>query len=402
MSFATLPQSAKKDLIVSFTVNIPQSRVDEMKALVRASRFPPATYETTESSSDFGITQQWMSQAREQWLTAFDWRDVEARMNSVPNFTASVELDSDTHTVHFAAIFSSSPDAIPIICYHGWPGSYIEFLPMLQNLSTKYNPTTLPFHIIVPSLPGYTFSSIPNNRNFTMLDAAQLHRAFITRTLGFPRYISHGGDVGSGLARILAATDPSCIGCHVNFMDLQPTTDDPTTLSASQKARLKKNRAFVSTGLGYAIMQGTKPATTSFILAAGPISLLAWIGEKMSAGLSPRPHLDPTTAILESVSLYWLTDTQPTSIWMYREFFGPSAGNNPPSLPPCEKPLGFSSFPDDVHYVPEQWARQRGDLVFFREHQAGGHFAAWEEPEAMWCDIEEFARIVLAKEDGKG
>ena len=153
-------------------------------------------------------------------------RQIEAEVNAFPNFTASIPLDGHTYCIHFMALFSRNPAAVPVISSHGWPGSVLEFLPQLRLTSEAYNPDTLPYHLIIPSLPGYALSDgPPADKDFNIYDASHLLHLLLTQYLGFDRYISTGGDIGSGVARIQARKYNECRGCMINFCSMLSTPE---------------------------------------------------------------------------------------------------------------------------------------------------------------------------------
>lgn len=215
-SFGTIPQNApgKPE---PFTLRVSDEDLADFRSLLRLSKVGPATWENGRGDGSLGVTRDWLAGAKDAWLGAFDWRAHEAHINSFPNFKLAVqdaecggELD-----VHFAALFSARPDATPVIFMHGWPGSFLEFLPILDLLRQRYTPETLPFHAVVPSLPGYTLSSGPPvDRDFTLRDAARVLNQLMV-DLGFGGgYVAQGGDVGYFLARIMSATYDECKALH--------------------------------------------------------------------------------------------------------------------------------------------------------------------------------------------
>lgn len=312
-----------------------------------------------------------------------------------------MNYDGRTYTVHYIALFSKRADAIPLINIHGWPGCFLEFIPLMNLLQQRYTPDTLPYHFIAPSMPGYTFSSgPPTNRDFSTYDVSRIFQLLL-RQLNFPHYIVAGGDVGSRVARALAVDDPACTAIHLNFcfdMNMQGFPRD--NLSAEATSRLDTLDAFMRSGVGYGQLHATRPATISLVLSASPAALLAWIGEKF-ATWTHDPL--PLSTVLTFVSLYWLTDTLPRSIYPYRADFAssdaiPSHGS-PRWRIPDEKPFGFSSFPEEIQPVPREWVERTGRVSWWREHERGGHFAALEVPEDMLRDLEEFVAHATAKRD---
>jgi microsomal epoxide hydrolase len=203
------PSSAKP-----FTLNIPDTDIQEWRQLLQLSKLGPTTYENTQSKQDFGVTQKWLSSTKDYWLNTYSWRAQESHINTFPNYKMAIE-DID---LHFIGLFSDRKDAIPIIFMHGWPGSFIEFLPLLQVVQKQYpDAKDRPYHIVVPSLPGYTLSSSgPNDKNWTMEDSARVLNTLMVK-LGFERYLAQGGDVGSFQARLLARDYNECVGMHCKF-----------------------------------------------------------------------------------------------------------------------------------------------------------------------------------------
>lgn len=221
--FDTLP-SGTSGTIEPFQLHVTDTEIDNCKTLLLLSKLGPETWENSKASRDsgkyYGITRNWLSDAKDAWLFNFDWRKHEARINSFPNFKTTIHDDgsensSSSFSLHFTALFSRKKDAVPVLFMHGWPGSFSEFLPMLDLLRTKYTADTLPFHAIVPSLPGYGLSSgPPTDRDFAPKDAARLMNRLMV-DLGFGNgYVAQGGDVGYFLARRLSADYDECKAFH--------------------------------------------------------------------------------------------------------------------------------------------------------------------------------------------
>lgn len=286
------------------------------------------------------------------------------------------------------ALFSSKPDAIPIAFFHGWPGSFLEFLPLLELLRKQYTPETLPYHIIVPSLPGYALSSDPPlDKDWKVVDTSRiLHKLLLSLGFGASGYLVQGGDIGSSISRIIAATYDECKGMHLNFMytkDIHTKAKSDEVLSEQEQKGVKRMEEFKTVGSAYALEHGTKPSTIGLVLSSSPIAQLAWIGEKFLAWSDPATSPSLNT-ILADITLYWLTGCYPTTIHPYRD--------SRQTLY-VDKPVGYSYFPYELAPVPRAWAEQTGNIVFFRSHEKGGHFAALERPETLWVDVEEWAKI---------
>ncbi|KAJ5124278.1 uncharacterized protein N7515_008103 [Penicillium bovifimosum] len=387
LPFSTPPSEATASL-TPFKASIPEARLTELETLIKLARLAPPTYENSQKDRRYGVTTEWLETMREKWLSSYRWKSSEDRINSFPQFVTEVE----GLTIHFVGLFSERKDAVPLLLLHGWPGSFLEFLPMLQKFKDEYTPETLPYHLIVPSLPGYAFSSGPPlDRDFGTGDIARVVDQLM-KGLGFGSgYIAQGGDIGSRIARHLGADHESCKAVHVNVVFMgKPDGMTDEHLNAYELEGIEKMKKFVTTGSGYATEHGTRPSTIGHVVSTSPMALLAWIGEKFLEWVD-----DPLPAdeILESVTLYWLTETFPRAIYTYRQVKLP-----PPPIPASNdprwyihKPFGFSSFPEELARLPRSWIEATGDLVFWEQHEKGGHFAALERPEELKADLTEFA-----------
>ncbi|KAF6835745.1 epoxide hydrolase [Colletotrichum musicola] len=394
-SFGTIPAGVQKTP-EEYTLRVPDQELADFKQLLGLSKIGPETYYNLQEDRRFGVTRKWLSEAKDAWL-AYDWRKSEDRINALPNFKAHVEgSDLGAVDVHFAALFSKKADALPVIFMHGWPGSFLEFLPLLELLQKKYTPESLPYHVIVPSLPGYGLSSasIPLEKETTVEKVADvLHRLMLG--LGFGGgYAVQGGDVGSFLARVMSVTYDECKAIHLNM--LSPGADDDTSDTESLTAREMQHKQaakkFLGSGMAYALEHGTRPATIGLVLSANPLSLLAWIGEKYLEWADSR-HPLRLEIILDLVSLYWFTETFPRSIYPYRLLIdGLTSDGGLPPIPTSKTiPLGYSCFPAEIDLMPKAWAEKNyPNLKLYRAHEKGGHFAALEQPELFLQDIEDF------------
>lgn len=398
--FDTIPDGGS-NAIKPWKVSVPQQRLDDLIALLERTPLAPPTYENSlpgKQDRHLGVRRDWLSAAKKHWETGgFDWREKEEYINSFPHFKAQVHddsLDSDFE-IHFVALFSKRKDAIPIMFLHGWPGSFLEFLPILEMLRSRYHAADdLPYHLIVPSLPGYAFSSAPPlDKNFDTDDAARIFDGLLSSSLGFKAYMAQGGDVGGRVARIMAAQYRNCKAAHQNTAPMP--APDPSKLKSPindlEQQGITRATQFIQTGSAYAMEHATRPSTIGFVLSSSPLALLAWIGEKFMDWTDDDPSLD---VILESVTLYWVTNCAATSLWSYRQFYGPNAEHHATERWHINKPLGFSWFKKEITPVPKAWVELTGDLVFYRQHEKGGHFAALEQPQVLWGDVEEFLASV--------
>jgi hypothetical protein len=205
------PDSAKP-----FTLNVSDQDVSEWRQLLQLSKLAPETWEGRQEDRRFGVSRKWLSDAKDYWLNKYDWRAQEKHINSFSNYKMQIE----NVDLHFVALFSENKDAIPIIFMHGWPGSFIEFLPMLALIKNKYSAKDLPYHIVVPSLPGYTLSTVQSiDKEWKLEDSARVLNQLMLN-LGFSKYIAQGGDVGSFASQKMCVTYDSCVGMHCKSISL--------------------------------------------------------------------------------------------------------------------------------------------------------------------------------------
>ncbi|KAH0611648.1 uncharacterized protein H6S33_010913 [Morchella sextelata] len=369
---------------VPFKIEVPQKEIDDFKTLLQLSQLPPPTWESTQPQ--FGVQGKWMSETKEYWETKFDWRSHEAEINKHPQYTVPITSSlGATLDIHFLAHLSSDPDAVPLLLLHGWPGSFIEFLDLITILSASTSPA---FNIIVPSLPGYAFSSGPPlDRDFDLIEVGEMMNSLMVG-LGFGKesggYIAQGGDIGSFLSRLLQDHFEDCKAIHLNA--LFPTDTYPTdNLTPGDLRGLERAKAFRTTGGAYGLTHATRPSTIGHVLSSSPLALLAWVGEKLLEWTDEDPS---TEAVLRLVTLWWFTKTAPRAIYPYRQIF-----QKPGSAKTAwKKPVGYSMFPEDIVPTGKIWAEfeTEGKMVWFREHETGGHFAAMEKPKALAEDLVEF------------
>ncbi|KAH6970284.1 epoxide hydrolase [Fusarium avenaceum] len=387
--FSNVPPQALKQP-EPFSLHVSDEDLEEFKSLLKLSKIGPLTWEN--SREGFGVTREWLSDTKDFWLQHFDWRHQEKLINSFPNFKATVtDPVHDSLSIHFVALFSNKPDAIPIVFLHGWPGSFLEFFPMLELLTKQYDPQSLPYHIIVPSLPGYTLSSGPPlNRDFSNADAARvMNQLMIDLGFGGNGYIAQGGDIGSDLARRMAKFHPECKAVHLNHLMLDPSAV-PSSMEGvtdAEMVSLEKMQRFWQTGYAYGMEHGSRPATIGLVLSTSPLALLAWVGEKFLEWADDHEPI-PLETILRMVTLYWFTSTFPRSIYPYRWFVRePDRSYSGFD----EKPFGYSAFEKEVSNPPKAWTEKLLPKLIRYDHEKGGHFPALEQPGLFLKDLEDFA-----------
>ncbi|KAK3713535.1 hypothetical protein LTR37_008493 [Vermiconidia calcicola] len=394
MPFDTIPSRASLKP-EPFNAHVPDLQLEGLKFLLRVSPIGPETYENqvanAEDYTSLGISRNWLAEAKDHWIQKYDWRKTEDRINSFNNFTVDIEEDGSKHNIHFVGVFSTKANAVPLLLLHGWPGSFLEFLGVVDEFKSKYNEDSLPFHLIIPSLPGYGYSNgPPTDKNFTTEGIARVMDKLMIG-LGFESgYVTQGGDIGSFVSRVLGTISTACKAVHLNMcIGVAPESQEEVkNMSEKQQKGLQRMKDFGTMGDSYARMHGTRPSTIGLVLSSSPIALLAWIGEKFIQWTDTNPPLDE---ILDSVTLYWFTKSFPRAIYGYRQFFSPTPQffHNDPEYY-CKKPLGYSWHPEELAPTPVPLVAKTGNLVWHREHDEGGHFAAMEKPKQFAQDMEDF------------
>ncbi|WRT68842.1 uncharacterized protein IL334_005823 [Kwoniella shivajii] len=374
-----------------FKVSIPDKDIEELKTFIKYTRIPKETFENIDGlKKGFGVDKKWVEETKEYWLNQYDWRKNESRINSQPAFTTTIKnKDGLEYTIHFAALFSENKNAIPIILSHGWPGAFIEFLSLMELVRKQYKPDELPYHLIFPSTSGFLFSSSPPlDREFSLDNVGYLYDQLM-KGLGFgDGYIAQGGDIGSHITNELGYGHKACKAIHLNMraFSLPPAGTPEASKPHGLEEFIESNQPF-----GYNLEHATRPSTIGLVVGSSPISLLCWIGEKFLTWSDQDPSLE---TILTFINLYWFTDTFPSSIWRYRYGKGPLRHIKSAEDEYMSKPTGYSYFPKEITPVPVHWVEKVANLVWSREHESGGHFAALEKPEILWADVEDFVKQV--------
>ena len=375
-----------------FQVRIPDTDLDDLRKRVLATRWP--TKELVEDRSQ-GVQLATVRELARYWSTEYDWRKAEARLNAHPQFVTKI----DGVDIHFIHVKSKHANAMPLIMTHGWPGSVIELLDTIGPLTdpTKYGGTaTDAFHLVLPSLPGYGFSSEPTELGW---DPGRTARAWATlmERLGYTRYVAQGGDVGAVVTDAMGRQAPKgLVGIHVNLLTAAlGLADKMSARSEQEKAAHKALATFRATGFGYYLEQATRPQTIGYSLLDSPIGLAAWLLDhdtdsyyKISRAFVEREPVGNLTRenIVDNITLYWLTRTGASAGRSARAYWeagqtqasASAAGGAPP---PVKVPVGFTTFPGEVFAAPRSWVEAvYPGLAYFKEVNRGGHFAAWEEP----------------------
>ncbi|KAF7591418.1 hypothetical protein BBP40_001579 [Aspergillus hancockii] len=345
--------------------------------------------------SSFGIDLDVLKALRNEWVTDFNWEREQDSLNMFKHFTAVIE----GLTIHFIHAKSNASNAIPLILLHGWPGSFLEFVPIIDQLTE--NATTsagkpVSFDVIVPSLPGYAFSS-PPPLNWTIRDTARVFNTLMTDVLRYETYAIHGTDWGSAISYISYDQFNETIGAaHFAFLPFHPQHPDQLaaeniTLSELEKVEEQNVMNWATTGDGYFMEQTTKPVTVGLALQDNPVGQLAWIGEKFMNWSDPNAGTGPSVLnrneILRSVSLYYLTETFASSILIYSQ--NPNALTTDYTKAHTDAPMLFSAFKYNVGFWPARLVEKVGNLVFYRNHDFGGHFPGLDNPHGLLEDLRE-------------
>ncbi|CRK15449.1 hypothetical protein BN1723_010677 [Verticillium longisporum] len=380
--------------IVPYKINVPDAKIEALKAKLDQTTYPdPAP---VLEDWEYGAPRAATTRLAKYWRDGFDWRAQEAELNKVPHFKTDVAVDGFGDIgVHFVHQESQAEDAIPLLFCHGWPGSFIEVVKILPLLTSA--DADVPFHVVAPSLPNFGFSDGVGKPGFGLAQYAEaIHKIMLK--LGYDRYaVTQGGDWGFGITRMVGRQYPEhCLASHLNHVYCKPPEllknpllylQSKLPSSALDLERKARTDWFFEEGSAYNRMHSTRPSTLGFALADSPVSLLAWIYEKLVEWTDGYDWSDDE--VLTWVGLYWFSTAGPdASTRIYKEAQGRQVKNKEAHLEymPGVK-LGMSMFPKDLMLFPSSWQRTLGPVVFERWHTEGGHFAAWERPELLVEDI---------------
>ena len=379
-----------------FRIEVPEDELADLRRRVEGMRWPSEELVADRSQGVQLMTLQALAQ---YWATQYDWRRCEARLNALPQFTTEI----DGVEIHFIHVRSRHENAMPLLMTHGWPGSVIELLDTVGPLT---DPTSHggsaedAFHLVLPSLPGYGFSGEPAELGWENGRIASAWAELMKR-LGYTRYVAQGGDVGAAVTDAMARQAPAgLLGIHVNLLALAIGLKDQLP-AASEPERNAHDAltAFTTDGFGYFLEQSTRPQTIGYSLLDSPIGLAAWMldHDTDSYGKISRAFVDgepvgnlTRDAVLDNITLYWLTGTGASAARWYWEFgrflaAAEAAGQAPP---PVRVPVAFTTFPGELCASPRRWAEAvYPGLIYFNETDRGGHFAAWEEPELFTAEL---------------
>jgi pimeloyl-ACP methyl ester carboxylesterase len=382
-----------------FVVHIPDEKLERLRRKLEDYELPETDI-IEDAGWSYGVSLEWVKSLKTYWLEEFDWRASEAAINRWDNF--KVEIDGVN--LHFVHQKSLRPDAIPLIIVHGWPGTFYEFDQIIEPLINPPEGQTA-FHVIIPSVPGFGFSSTPRKKGWTVRDSAQLFDKLVTDVLGYKSYAAQGGDWGSIISTLLSDM-PHCRAVHLNMCTVPPPFPYAIAglvfalpswfssrllkwyFSPEEYKQMIRSKDFALQGAGYFGMQATQPFTIGLALNDSPIGLLIWLGEKYHAHIDPSYDLPPAT-LLTTISIYYHTHTFASSCLPYHE------NSSMFAAPPArikDAILGVSIFSNDILILPGKWVSKwhRRKLLFHKTHAKGGHFPALDNPDDLISDLREF------------
>jgi pimeloyl-ACP methyl ester carboxylesterase len=394
------PQGSKlpadKDAIRPFQVNVPEEELTELRRRINATKWPER--ETVTDASQ-GVQLATIQALARYWATEYDWRKIEAKLNALPQFITEIDgLD-----IHFIHVRSQHEDALPLIVTHGWPGSIIEqmkIIDLLTNPTAHGGSASDAFHLVIPSMPGYGYSGKPTTTGW---DVDHIANAWVElmKRLGYIRYGAQGGDWGAVITEHMGVlAPPELLGIHTNMPGIFPVEIDkaafsgatsPSGLSADEKVAYERLQFVYQKGIGYGFQMGLRPQTL-YGIADSPVGLAAYFldHDARSYELISRVFKGESEGltrddILDNITITWLTNTALSGARLYWENWGKLGYFNAKGV---SIPVAVSVFPDELYPAPRSWAeRAYPNLIHYNKVEKGGHFAAWEQPKLFTEDL---------------
>lgn len=352
------------------------------------------TDEIPDSGWTYGASLSYMKELIAYWKDVYDWRKQEKILNSFPQYTVQI----DDIQLHYLHVPGKGPDPMPLILSHGWPGSFTEFTKIIGPLTDPAAYGGDPkdaFTVVAPSLPGYGFSHVPNQRRLSAEEMVDMFHHLMTETLGYASFIAQGGDWGGLLTSIFGYKYPeNVVGIHLNMIATAPDQSDIGDLSPAEMAFFLKMGEFKDEA-GYTQIQGTKPQTLGYGLNDSPVGLAAWITEKFYTWTDSHGDIESSLSkddLLNNIMIYWVTQTIQSSFWLYY-----NSRNDAWKLPKGERitvPTAVGSFPAEISRPPREWVERTCNVTHWTDMESGGHFAALEKPELLAEDLRDFLRTL--------
>jgi pimeloyl-ACP methyl ester carboxylesterase len=383
---------ATKDEIRPFSFHAPEAELADLRNRINATKWPEREQVTDDSQ---GVQLDTIQKLARYWATEYDWHKVEARLNALPNFITNIDgLD-----IHFIDVRSKHENALAMIVTHGWPGSIIEQLKIIEPLT---NPTahggsaTDAFHLVIPSLPGYGFSGKPTAPGWNPVSIAKAWATLMQR-LGYTKYVAQGGDWGNAVSEVMALQQPpGLLGIHTNMAATVPPDvskalavggPPPAGLTPDEKHAWDQLDDFYKNGLGYALEMNNRPQTL-YGIADSPVGLAAWMMDHdirsyrmIARAIDGKPEGLTRDDILDNVTLYWLTNTAISSARLYWDTRHNLPAGGFFDVRGIKIPVAVSDFAEEVYQAPKSWAEKAyPKLIHYNRFSKGTHFAAWEQP----------------------
>ncbi len=363
--------------IEPYRIDIAPELLEDLTLRLRRTRFPN---ELPDIAWEQGVSLAYLQEVVRYWLEDYDWREHEARLNGFDQFTTTV----DGQLIHFLHVRSPHADAVPLLLTHGWPGSLVEFLELIEPLTNPVDPRDA-FHVVVPSLPGYGFSGPTSELGWNVRRIAVAFAELMQR-LGYDRYGAHGGDWGAIVSYNLAELYPDrVIGLHVNLMNVPPPPGEEPAPPTDWALRVGR------AGGAYSFIQGARPQTIGYLLDDSPAGLAAWIVEKFQEWADNDGNIEQSLTkdqMLTNVMVYWVTRTGASSARLYWE-----RDQAPETMVPqayVTVPTGVANFPGELIRTKRSHAERYFNIVHWTELPHGGHFASMEVPQILVEDIRAF------------
>jgi pimeloyl-ACP methyl ester carboxylesterase len=393
-------QGADKTAIRPFQFNFADAELADLRKRVNATKWPER--ELVNDASQ-GVQLATMQKLARYWGTDYNWRKGEAKLKAVPHFVTEIDgLD-----IHFIHVRSKHENALPMIVTHGWPGSVIEQMKIIEPLTdpTAHGGTAEDaFHLVIPSLPGYGFSGKPTKPGWNPVSIAKAWATLMQR-LGYTKYVAQGGDWGNAVSEMMALQQPpGLVGIHTNMAATVPPDvskalgmggPPPAGLSPDEQHAWDQLVDFYKNGLGYALEMNNRPQTLYGIVDS-PVGLAAWMldhdirsYQMIARAFDGRAEGLTRDDVLDNVTLYWLTNTAISSAQLYwdtRHTLPPGGGFF--DVRGVKIPVAVSAFAEEIYQAPKSWAEKAyAKLIFYNKHDKGTHFAAWEQPELFVTDL---------------